>query len=295
MKAIILSWNNGDGARELATALDVRLAKHGSSEPLPKNRVAINLGCGSTHQLADRVRSSSGVTLLNAMRRVDTCQSKRATLERLRETAGASSFVVPFETDHTLMTQKVLTNGVPYLARTLDRGSSGAGIQVITPELLLETQRIPRAQVYTRLIQKRREYRVHVGRDRDGTLRIIDICRKIRRPGVDDTNRPLIWNHENDFIFVRTGVNLYTVPERVRRAAGYAVSAMNLDFGAVDIIVERGGALSKAPVFILEVNTSPGMEGTTVQRYAEFFRHRIEGTEFPTWEGNNEAFTEQEE
>lgn len=295
MKAIILSWNNGDGARELAAALDVRLAKHSSDEPLPRNRWAINLGCGPDHPLASRLRASSGVPYLNSLARVQVCQSKVATLTRLLLEDRSRPYVVPFETDHISMTQRVLTDNVPYLARTLDRGSSGAGIEVITPELLLQTQRIPRAQVYTRLIQKRREYRVHIGRDSGGVFRIIDVCRKIRRPGVDDSNRPLIWNHENDFIFVRTGVNTTTVPHRVLQAAGNAVSTLGLDFGAVDIIVKRGGPLSEAPVYVLEVNTAPGMEGTTVQRYAEFFRHHIEGADFPAWEGNVEEFTEQEE
>lgn len=295
MKAIILSWNNGDGARELAQALDVRLAKHGSTDALPSNRYAINLGVNTTHPLAERIRNSKGLTLLNSLGAVERAQSKVRTLQKLQSSDGSSPFVIPFETDHTLMAQRVLTDNVPYLARTLDRGSSGAGIEVITPESLLASQRIPRAQVYTRLIQKRREYRVHIGRTEGGACRVIDVCRKIRRPGVDDTNRPLIWNHENDFIFVRNGVNPDTVPANVLRAAGHAVHDLNLEFGAVDVIVQRGGPLREAFVYVLEVNTAPGMEGTTVERYAQYFRHRIEGTDFVAWAGNTEEFIEQEE
>lgn len=295
MKAIILSWNNGDGARELAQALNIRLAKHDSADKLPSNRCVINLGVNTRHPLTIRLGNSNNIVLLNSTAAVERAQSKLQTLNRLYRSERSSPFVVPFETDHTLMTQRVLTDNVPYLARTLDRGSSGAGIEVITPESLLASQRIPRAQVYTRLIQKRREYRVHVGRAQSGQYRVIDVCRKIRRPGVDDTNRPLIWNHENDFIFVRNGVNPETVPPKVLRAAGYAIHDMNLDFGAVDVIVERGGPLERAAVYVLEVNTAPGMEGTTVQRYAEFFRHRIDGEDFLAWAGNTEEFTEQEE
>lgn len=295
MKAIILSWNNGDGARELAQALDVRLAKHGSPDALPSNRYVINLGVNTTHPLADRMRNSKRLTLLNSTAAVERAQSKVRTLQKLQSSSLSNRYVIPFETDHTLMTQRVLTDNVPYLARTLDRGSSGAGIEVITPESLLASQRIPRARVYTRLIQKRREYRVHIGRTEEGTYRIIDVCRKIRRPGVDDSNRPLIWNHENDFIFVRNGVNLDTVPANVLRAAGLAVHDLNLEFGAVDVIVERGGPLREANVYVLEVNTAPGMEGTTVERYAQYFRHRIEGADFVAWEGNTEEFIEQEE
>ena len=44
-----------------------------------------------------------------------------------------------------------------------------------------------------------------------------------------------------------------------------AIEDLQLDFGAVDVVVSgySGGA------FVLEVNSAPGLEGTTVQKYVE--------------------------
>jgi len=46
-----------------------------------------------------------------------------------------------------------------------------------------------------------------------------------------------------------------------------AVSALGLDFGAVDIIYNE----HENQYYVLEVNTAPGLEGTTVEKYAEAF------------------------
>jgi hypothetical protein len=128
---------------------------------------------------------------------------------------------------------------------------------------------------------------------------VIDVTRKIRRPGVDDTNRPFIWNHDNDFIFVRNGICARTIPNELISRAQQAVDDLGLQFGAVDIVVEKGGPINRARCYVLEVNTSPGMEGTTLERYVEFFRFmagetiswrpyselEMEGTELETDEG----------
>jgi hypothetical protein len=134
--------------------------------------------------------------------------------------------------------------------------------------------------VYVKAIKKRREYRVHVGKTTSGTA-IIDIARKVRRAGVPDggvngEGRPFIWNHGNDFIFQRSGVDLQEpCVQRVLSVARRAVIALDLDFGAVDVIVEAGGRIEDSRAYVLEVNTAPGMEGTTLERYIQFFKHRI--------------------
>ena len=44
-----------------------------------------------------------------------------------------------------------------------------------------------------------------------------------------------------------------------------AVDSLGLDFGAVDIIWNE----SEDQYYVLEVNTAPGVEGTTLQKYTE--------------------------
>lgn len=283
-KPIILSWNNGDAAKGLAEALGCRLAKHKAERKLPSRRPLINLGCSTDHPVMSRVQDQ--LMIINNPAQVRIAQSKQATLQVL-----GHQIAVPFISENSdrshlaTLVECVVEKGQSFVARTHDRGSSGSGIVMVTPDNIRDG--IPRAAAYTQAIDKRREYRVHIGFSSDGAAKIIDVTRKIRRPDVDDTNRPFIWNHDNDFIFVRNGVNAQTVPPRVITKARAAVRALGLQFGAVDVIVPRGGKITDAPAYVLEVNTSPGMEGTTLDRYAEFFNHLLSGGKFTPWQGDS--------
>ncbi|MNY63636.1 hypothetical protein D3C86_2006230 [compost metagenome] len=47
-----------------------------------------------------------------------------------------------------------------------------------------------------------------------------------------------------------------------------AVNAIGLTFGAVDVIWNE----YRHQAYVLEVNTAPGLTGTTLEKYAEAFR-----------------------
>jgi D-alanine-D-alanine ligase-like ATP-grasp enzyme len=161
---------------------------------------------------------------------------------------------------------------------------------VLTPEQARAGQGLPAAGLYVEAIDKGREYRVHVGKTPSGAIRVIDVTRKIRRPEATG-ERGFVWNHDNGFMFVRDGVNLSSIPSDLLQQASRAISALGLTFGAVDIVVPRRGrrSIREMPSYVLEVNTAPGMEGITVERYALFFETYYtdngEGI-FPSWEGD---------
>jgi D-alanine-D-alanine ligase-like ATP-grasp enzyme len=75
-------------------------------------------------------------------------------------------------------------------------------------------------------------------------------------------------NHDNGFIFVRNDVK---APSSVEEQAVRAIKALGLDFGAVDIIWND----KQQKAYVLEVNTAPGLEGSTVDDYARGFRNLI--------------------
>jgi glutathione synthase/RimK-type ligase-like ATP-grasp enzyme len=52
--------------------------------------------------------------------------------------------------------------------------------------------------------------------------------------------------------------------EAAKEASIRAVAALGLDFGGVDILVKKDGSCA-----VLEVNSAPGIEGTTLDKYAE--------------------------
>lgn len=151
------------------------------------------------------------------------------------------------------------TGGVIVVRHVLN-GHSGEGI-----ELVEQGDYIPEnAPLYTAYVPKRHEYRVHVFRGQ-----VIDVQRKARRRDVADED--VDWrvrNNENGFIFARNGDALGDVPADVLEQASTAVDSLGLDFGAADVIYNERSSLA----YVLEVNTAPGLVGTTLENYANAFR-----------------------
>ena len=138
------------------------------------------------------------------------------------------------------------------VARQKLTGHSGDGILIIGPG-----EPIAPALLDTQYNFKVHEYRVHVV-----CGNVIDTQMKIRVPN----KVPLSWkvrSHENGFIFARN--NIAVSAERDKLACD-ACSALGLDFGAVDIIEDKNGCL-----YVLEVNTAPGLEGQTINSYGTAF------------------------
>lgn len=147
-------------------------------------------------------------------------------------------------------------------------GHSGEGIEIVE-----NRQDLPNAPLYVQYIKKEDEYRVHVGRKFDGdpyheggVASIIAVQRKARRKETPDNE--VNWqvrNHDNGFVFVREG---FVAPSCVIDAARSALIGSDLGFGAVDVIYNR----KEGKAYVLEINTAPGLEGRTVDDYANFFR-----------------------
>lgn len=138
-------------------------------------------------------------------------------------------------------------------------GHSGEGI-----ELVEAGEKLPDAPLYVEYVKKETEYRIHVIGDKVTTVQ-----RKGRRADVPaDEVDWKVRNHRNGFIFVRQNIN---PPQSVMDLAVSAIQALGLDFGAVDLV---WNAASKT-AYVLEVNTAPGMEGSTIGEYAEGFKELL--------------------
>ena len=145
-----------------------------------------------------------------------------------------------------------LEEGYKVIARTVLTGHSGRGIVVMnTPEDFIE------APLYTKYFPKTHEYRVHIFRGD-----ALDITEKRRRNGAGGRESPVVWNHGNEYVYCRQGVEC---PEGVLDASREAVEALGLDFGAVDV----GYYQPENKVAVFEVNTAPGLVGTTLNKYVE--------------------------
>lgn len=146
--------------------------------------------------------------------------------------------------------------GATVVCRTLTKASAGRGIVLAAAE----GEVVP-APLYTKYKPKRDEYRVHVINGE-----VVDVQRKMRSRDVpDDEVDWKIRTHDSGFVFGREGVE---APECVTRNAEAAIEILDLDFGAVDVIYNE----KEERAYVLEVNTAPGLTGTTLEKYTQAFR-----------------------
>jgi glutathione synthase/RimK-type ligase-like ATP-grasp enzyme len=140
--------------------------------------------------------------------------------------------------------------GITVVCRKLTHSSEGKGIVVAeTPEEVIM------APVYTQYKKKKKEFRVHVFRDQ-----VVHVLEKRRKKGVEGDSK--IRNTANGYVFCSDGV---VEPSGLRALALAASKVTQSDFKGVDI----GYNEKFNELFVIEVNSAPGIEGTNVQRYVE--------------------------
>ncbi len=131
-------------------------------------------------------------------------------------------------------------------------GYGGSGVVVANDSFELNCT----APLYTKFIEKAMEYRLHVFRGN-----VFDIQQKKRRSGQDTDGT--IKNKSSGWVFCRN--NITPLPENAQEIAIKTIQVLGLDFGAVDMLVKNG------KVYVLEVNTAVGLEGTTLLNYYKQF------------------------
>lgn len=138
------------------------------------------------------------------------------------------------------------------VARTLTNASEGRGIVVFE-----KGQTPPPAPLYVEYIPKQKEFRVHVIFND-----VKDVAEKRKRRGHEGEREQYVRNTANGYVFCRTNIS---EPADLRECALAAVRSLGREYGAVDVIWNQ--KLNKC--FVLEVNSRPGMCGTTVEKYAD--------------------------
>lgn len=145
-----------------------------------------------------------------------------------------------------------LNQGHTVIARATLNGFGGQGIDIITPDMEL-----PNAVLYTIYKKKKHEFRVHVIRGE-----VVDVTQKKKRKNTPIDTK--IRNFKNGWVYCRSDIH---ISDALKHLALNAVEALNLEHGAVDIIWNE--LLDK--YFVLEINTAPGLVGTTLETYTNAF------------------------
>ena len=244
MRYRIRAYNAGSrSARALAVALGGRVLRSTGSTFRPRrDDVIVNWGSSEAY-------AGGPATVLNAPAAVAAAANKLRSFEAFRA-AGVS--IPEFWTRR----EDIPADAYPVICRTLLSGHSGAGIVIAE-----NAGELVNAPLYTRYVPKQDEYRVHVFGGR-----VIAVQRKARRNDVENPNWR-IRNHANGFVFAREGV---VAPQQVIEQSIMAVAALGLDFGGVDVIFNR----HRDTAYVLEINTACGLEGQTVNDYADAIRGR---------------------
>jgi len=233
-----------ESARNLARALGCKRLSHDTRyRPGNPRTTIVNWGSSSMPFFHRNT--------LNKPESVAIASNKLATLQKLK---SAGLAIPPFTTSKN-DAEIWLEDGHKVVCRHKLSSHSGQGITVCRSD-----DTIPYAPLYTQYVKKDKEYRIHVFGGR-----VIDFSEKRRKSGYPPTNE-LIRSHLNGWIFCRDGAVL---PDGARSLAVRGVGALQLDFGAVDLIEKNGR------FWILEINSAPGIEGATLQRYINELRKYV--------------------
>ena len=152
---------------------------------------------------------------------------------------------------------RVMNQSLSIFGRRILNGSCGQGIVVIEPPTDPSQEWwLPYCPVYTKYKKKKREFRVHVFKDQ-----VVAIKEKKRRKDYEGQRETKIRNLANGYVFCTAE----QVPDGLKELALAASGAVSSDFKGVDVgYNERNNEL-----FIIEVNSAPGIQGSNINAYVE--------------------------
>jgi hypothetical protein len=236
-----------NAAQTLADAVGGRIIRRQNSKYKRQLRDFV-INWGSTSPLDNG-------PVVNAYAAVRIATSK---METFRVLANAGVQVPAWTTDVNMAREWGQKGRI--LGRDLDNGSQGRGITVYEKGTELGKHRF-----YVRYMRKDREFRVHVVK---GT--VIFTQEKLKKKEVADVGNKYIRSHRHGWCFAFKHLNEQPAPQVVLDVGLAAVRTIGLDFGAVDIAwSERSGAT------VLEVNTAPGIEESSLVAYADAFQQLL--------------------
>lgn len=247
-KIKIYSWNQGDSSKELSRSLGVRRIKHNGSRYVPRsNDVIINWG--SSKLPAELMRAR----VLNKPDAVASCTNKLSFFNKVSK--GIPQYWTSKALAQAWLDERRSRRVV---VRNILNSHSGRGITIVQ-----SGQALPDAPLYVAYLPKAEEYRVHVLLGQ-----VIFVQRKARRLDVpDDRVNWQVRNLEGGFIYQNQDVR---PPQSVLDVVLDVHPRTGLDFGAYDVVTMDSGT-----ALVLEVNTAPGLAGTTLVKYTEGMRNAL--------------------
>lgn len=152
-----------------------------------------------------------------------------------------------------------VSQGSTVFGRLLLQASCGHGIVMIEPGNMNLPQ-VPWCPVYTLYKPKKHEFRVHVFKDS-----VVSIVEKRRKAGWDGPQNTKIRNLANGYVFCQNIELPDTMRAKINTLALQAAKVCGSDFKGVDL----GYNEKNDDLFIIEVNSAPGIEGSNIDKYVQ--------------------------
>lgn len=228
--------------------LNCRVQRHFNNRPVKPWHVFINWG-------SSRTINTGPNRVINRPEQVTIAGNKLETFRALKDKDGIR--IPNFTTDRS-ESARWCTEGAIVVCRTKLSGHSGDGIILAT-----KTEELVDAPLYVQYVKKQKEFRVHVAFGE-----VIDVQEKRKRKEYDGDTDFQVRNHQTGWVYCREDIQ---EPNGLQDMALRTVHELGLDFGAVDIIYNA----KRNECYVLEVNTAPGLEGTTVEKYATKFASEL--------------------
>lgn len=257
--------NNSKSAHSIAKGMKAKIIRQVNSTFVAnKNKVIVNWG-STKGILRDYMRD--GASVINHPSAVDICSDKTKFFSAIE---ADNPNIIPEWTNDPHRAVQWTNNGVIALGRTSSRSKGGEGIYFNDVEEDLE-QYTKGCVMWSRYIPKAKEFRVHIVNGE-----VIDVTEKKLRK-TDDNGQPVdkekinwrVRNHANGFIFARDEVK---APDVVIKNSVEAFNILErgtgLNFAAFDVVYNK----KHDSAYVLEANTAPGVEATTLDRYIESFK-----------------------
>jgi glutathione synthase/RimK-type ligase-like ATP-grasp enzyme len=240
----------------LAQGIEGKVIKLENSKFKPSNRKVI-INWGATTMDPQIIAKSK---VLNQPELVRKASNKKLFFDTAKE-AGEAGPRVPEFTFSKEEARQWLTQEKPkkLFARTVLAGHSGEGI--VKVDTVEQLEPIAEGTLFVVYVPKKREFRFHV----DRKLGVFLVQEKMKKKEIPNEEVDYqIRNLANGFIFAKQDIE---VPDGCKEQAVKALAVTGLDFGAVDVIYNERQGLAYA----LELNTAPGLEGSTIEDYAAMF------------------------
>jgi glutathione synthase/RimK-type ligase-like ATP-grasp enzyme len=255
-KNFVYPYKQGSkSAIALAQGIQGKVIKLEGSKFIPRaGKVVVNWGS----QALPQDYLDSGVKVLNPPNLVVRASNKKTFFSLVKETAEELRPSIPEFTFSKEEVKRWFEEEKTKLAfaRLVLNGHSGEGIRKI--EATEQLADYEEGTLFVKYIPKKREFRVHVSKK--GVFCVQEKLKRRELPNEEVDFQ--IRNASNGFVFARLDIE---VPEVCLQEAVKALAVTGLDFAAMDVIYNE----RKEAAYVLEANTAPGLEGSTIENYVE--------------------------